>query len=106
MQRAPYIITGNGVSVGLYVDRPREVLGNQANVGSLGDRCVCVPIGVIGRVWDSGLGRWLETDIHTCQGCVRSEDRVETGVFPSFRSETIGCWEVGVRTREAGAAFH
>ena len=74
----------------LYVDRPREVLGDQANEGCLGERCVCVPIGVISRIWDACLGRRLEPNIHTCQGCVYGEDRVEGGVFLRSGGETIG----------------
>ena len=91
MQRVPDIVAGDGVAGGLYVDRPREVLGNQADVGRLSRGCVGVPISVISRVWDGSLGSGVESDIHTCQGCVRREDRVETGVFTGSRGETIGC---------------
>ena len=50
VQRVPDIITGDGMTGGLYVDRPREVLGNQADVGGLSCRCVGMPISVISRV--------------------------------------------------------
>jgi len=105
MQRVPHIVAGDGVAGGLYVDAPREVLGNQANVGRLRCRCVSVSMGVISRVWEGSLGSGVESDIHTCQGCVCREDRVENGIFLGFRGKTIGYWGADVRSYEGRRSF-